>query len=509
MAKVTIPLANSLQAYDVDKPLVGSSLSTAAGNQEDMGPLLRNAVVHKSIDQKFTVTQRPKFDIETAAPASPSGTEFVGQGVHYLPDGKKLIIQDGALTQNDTAVTGALPTGERAYFADYDTDKCGIKIDDELWLFNGSTNALTEVTDGWDDDGNIDAAIPVEGLVYLDDYMFVLDETGRIYNSNNNDFATWDSSTDFLTAERNADKGKAIFRHYDHVGAISQKTIEFFYDAANATGSPLSRRTDIFHTVGTPDGKSVASLRDTTCFIGQDEGSNYGIYAINQFNVTKVSDSLADLAIRNAVVGSDAMVGIMVSAGGKDFYIITFLHSNSTSTSTLDQRFRSYVFDLNDKVLMEWNTNLITKGLMPVGVTGTDGGTCRIINFTGEVLNLPHDTIAQDSNSVAASTSTIDMLIRTYPIDLDTHYVKFWENAGINGYHAQDTATNGLDLSIQWSDDLGATLQTARTETLTNEQRAEVSGLGSSRHRVWYISTSSVVRAYLQNLCLNFSLGEN
>jgi hypothetical protein len=77
--------------------------------------------------------------------------------------------------------------------------------------------------------------------VFLDGYLFLAKkDTGDIYNSNLNSATAW-TAGDFVSSEMYPDDIKAIAKIDNYLLAIGSQGSEYFYDAANATGSPLRR----------------------------------------------------------------------------------------------------------------------------------------------------------------------------------------------------------------------------------------------------------------------------
>jgi len=77
--------------------------------------------------------------------------------------------------------------------------------------------------------------------VFMDGYLFVAKSgTQDIYNSNLDDPALW-TAGDYISAEMYPDKIVALSKNNNYIYALGSNSIEYFYDAAVATGSPLGR----------------------------------------------------------------------------------------------------------------------------------------------------------------------------------------------------------------------------------------------------------------------------
>ena len=121
----------------------------------------------------------------------------------------------------------------------------------------------------------------------LDGYLFLSTPNGNIYNSNLNDPATWGASN-FITAESFGDGLKRIARSGPYIVAFGTDSIEWFYDAANPTGSPLSVYTGATKRVGLLGG--VAAVGDTLYFVGKTPQAAASLYKIEGLKLEQVAD---------------------------------------------------------------------------------------------------------------------------------------------------------------------------------------------------------------------------
>lgn len=88
----------------------------------------------------------------------------------------------------------------------------------------------------------IDADFPSDAatMAFLDGYFFVANHHGNIYQSAINDPSSW-AAADVIAADYAGDDIRTIFRHQDYiVCAGTRGTIQYFYNAGNASGSVLS-----------------------------------------------------------------------------------------------------------------------------------------------------------------------------------------------------------------------------------------------------------------------------
>ena len=123
----------------------------------------------------------------------------------------------------------------------------------DAYLFDGTANTITKITD------TDYPAVTVPGVAYLDGYFFVMDANGTIYNSGLETPLVW-NSLDFIKCEAEPDGGVAIAKYMNYIVGFGRWTTQFFYDAANAQGSPLSPIESSTIQIGCADGYSVAQF---------------------------------------------------------------------------------------------------------------------------------------------------------------------------------------------------------------------------------------------------------
>lgn len=103
---------------------------------------------------------------------------------------------------------------------------------------------------------------PVPGLIYLDGYVFAMDQQGQIFQSNNENPNIW-GPLNYTSAVSEADKGKAIARHLNYIVAFKEWTADFFYDAGNESGSVLAINQSAHMEIGCADGNSIQNPEQT------------------------------------------------------------------------------------------------------------------------------------------------------------------------------------------------------------------------------------------------------
>jgi len=197
-------------------------------------------------------------------------------------------------------------------------------------------------------------------VVILDGYIFVC-VGGDIYNSDLDLPDSW-TTTNFISTETNPDNLVALAKYKNYIVAFGTNTIEFFYDAANTTGSPLARQEGVQHNIGCIGQGAVTTLEDRVFWIAQTGSTYYSIWELDNFKTKKLSSSEFDNVLTNLITTSVSsypeisqyQLLLCVRIGGK---FIIGVPTINKSLPTDDISF-SYCF------FLDLETNLISKFLI-------------------------------------------------------------------------------------------------------------------------------------------------
>ena len=179
---------------------------------------------------------------------------------------------EGDFVENDSG---------KIYIATSDGDSAGS---------GGPTGTGTGISDNtvtWDyletvtGGSNIPSSI-IPGLVALDQYVFLADSDGNIYNSNVQDVYTW-TSGDFIVAETLPDKLVQIARHVNYLVGFGEKGTEFFYNAANPNGSPLSKMEGTFLYLGAQAGATAVNIDEQLIWVSKNQVGTLNVTILNGF----------------------------------------------------------------------------------------------------------------------------------------------------------------------------------------------------------------------------------
>jgi len=373
------------------------------------------------------------------------------------------------------AITGAWVRYD-TYLTASGTVQAGIKIatsGDEVYIAWGqfedgtvpttyATNTanrytLTQITDV-DYPGNT-----TRGCAFLDGRFFVMTPSGDIYQSALEDASSW-GALDFIGSQIEPDSGVYLAKFQNYITAFKGWSTEFFYDAANATGSILSPVQNAAFKVGCASEDSVQEMAGTIVWMGQTrDGFGRSIFRLNGTAPDKIStdsidkilnaDSLASVYSWNANVGSHMLYGLtLVNSGVSLCY----------DFSTQQWSFLTYL-----------NSSGVTKTITAVTAAGVV--TSAAHGYSDGDIVLVSGTIYFDGWHVATSVTTNTFTIQATGTAFSgsgssVKYSESWfpilASTRANGVQYMQHYSNG-DLFVMdqtaYRDDVGAIAARART----------------------------------------------
>jgi len=335
---------------------------------------------------------------------------------------------------------------------------------DYLFLCDGtngyvitSTVAYTQVTD-------LDFPTPhVPSPTFIDGYV-LLAKGSDVYNCDLDDPLSW-NTTNFLSAEIFPDPVVALARQNNQVVVFGSSSVEFFYDAANASGSPLSNNDGTVIRVGCAAPYCIYQSEMYTAYIGQTASGGRAVWFIEGFKPYKVSDEYIERILEQEVDMTDCY-GFGIRVLGHMFFVINLITTN-----------RTLVFDVDEKLWHEWSSNnggSHSRFKSNFAVDGTDGITYVQGDTDGSVYTMnPSHYTDDDSGNILVE-------LVTNKFDMDTYNRKFGSTLIVVG--DQYSTSNTIDVS--WTDDDYQTFNTPYSVELS-EDYPTVKQLGSFRRRAF------------------------
>jgi len=336
------------------------------------------------------------------------------------------------------------------------------------WYAIDENTAPVIITDP-DMPGNDLAGGPmVRGAVSLNGYLFLGTVKGAIRNCNLDNVTLW-TSGDEIVAERDASPGVYIGKQKDHVVFFSAEGIEFFYDNNNATDSPLTRREDLYYTIGCFHANSIVDTGDAIYFVGVNDNGTAGVYQLKGFVLEKISGELMDTicsrmtytnpTFASCDVGDSCCAALVQIPDSGLFYVLTIDDATESMQGT-------FAMHLETGLVSKWYT-----GSNPTN-QGTDAAwhTSFLLPISGSV-NLPGDeptspNIYMFYNGTTAYLHTFDGSTQnnlsdlgltapfcgyyTPPIDINTNMRKRVQCVRILHHPSVDDSIDPSNITIAW-----------------------------------------------------------
>ena len=213
----------------------------------------------------------------------------------------------------------------------------------------------------------------VPGIAYLNGYFVVMDEHGVLYNSALDDPENW-NALEYTSALNEPGAGKAIAKSGNYIAAFKEWSTEFFYDAKNPVGSPLSPVENGFTLVGCASGESVANVDGALMWIAQSKKhKGRSVYAMRGIEQAKVSTPAVERILNADSLATVRAWGARID--GHPCYILTLVGSGVT-----------LVLDASTGIWHEWSTLTIGSSVSVSSIT-RDGTTATVTCATAHGIS--------------------------------------------------------------------------------------------------------------------------
>lgn len=523
MAKEIIPIPTDLNIEKFD----GTSITR-------MSSYIENGIIEEYPEGNKFVTQRPSFTTIEDASTVGGVVDATGRGIYYwkLVDNTYICNYDSVYSDSYATVCGgfAVAGSQRVYWAEL-ADKLfmlDVQGNKGYYIDDGAPTTLVEIAHASFPDATNNRTL-ADGCVVLDGTLYVLanvtaNNNAEIWGSALNDLTTW-SGTNFLTASKNTDRGVYIGLHHSNIFVLGNESVEFFYNAGNATGSPLSARTDISYNIGCVDGKSVFVDNDEVFFVGKSTTSGVGVFKMSGMQIEKISPPSLDSYLSSALtIEGLSVMGSGLFAGGRTFYIVTLYTTSSnviTPVETIVYNSRSSTWTFWEHASSAVAQFPLVQWTSATSLSGSTIVTGKGVLSNGDYLECYDDFYPQDRirgtliyesgvfesgvyNDIAASGDQITMKVRIGHLDFDTRNNKFmWEVRPVC-----DSTEASQTLIIRYADDNHSTFSTDRTVNLNNAND-KLTRLGRFRSRTFEIEYSGTEPLRLQGLEVNVTPATN
>jgi hypothetical protein len=278
----------------------------------------------------------------------------------------------------------------------------------------------------------------------------------------------------------------ALVKHLNYLIAFGAYSTDFFYNAGNATGSPLSVNKQAKLEFGCASGPSVAKAEQTVLWVSNSKTQGRCVYMMDGLTPNKVSTRYIEKYLNRAKLTS--VFSYCMKIAGHTLYVLVLDDSNLT-----------FVYDLNEKHWYQWTSQ-------SAGVESY----FKYIYFSGNVeydpnIYLQHDDdghvyiMGQDYYKDA--TQDIWFRVVTKNLDSGSQKRKFITKVEVVGDKVEG------NLSVRHSDDDYITWSPYRTVNL-KRTRPVLYQNGSTRRRAYEVFSSDAIPIRLEALELEFGIGE-
>jgi len=292
--------------------------------------------------------------------------------------------------------------------------------------------------------------------VQLDGTFYVMDVEGGIWNSNVNDPTTgW--GTGYRYANAVPGTGVALRKQLSYVVAFKSRDIEFFYDAGNPSGSPLSPVLSSRIQFGCLSAHTIASYNDVIYFVAQGDGGEVFVAELKNLQAAKISTPAID-----RVIGNPTTSGIIRVLGHTFYALCTNIAHGLTVVGT-----RIYAYEIDLKVWVVWEFPQVIRGF----VTDINYQTTWVFDTTNQYYNFASN--GDDNGTLFTWKMT------TPSFDGGSRTRKFLSRMDI-----LTDNTPAKDLQVRWSDDDQVTWSNWRTVNLQSA-RPSLTNCGTFRRRTF------------------------
>jgi hypothetical protein len=412
------------------------------------------------------------------------------RGIYYWEDYDRVYVAVDRNIRVYNALTGALidivvnpfttTTGDVGFTEFlYDTNVVKLVITD------GTTLGTLDLADVWTPSADVDLPVPhLPQPLFLDGYLFLVKEgTADIYNSNLNDPLLY-TAGDFISCEMFPDTVIKFAKLNNYLVAMGTASIEYFWDAANATGSPLQRNDTPVKLVGYLGG--FAQSANKIYFIGNSAVATPDVYVLEDFKIESVGTTTIRRYLGDILQPPSLSIGSIVSCQGHDFYTM--------NVGTL-----TYVMELQSKQWTRWGYQQLP--LFPVKYAIS----IKSNNTYTSLIYIENESVISKLTPIFNKDRTVNFTWRvvTDRQMFDTYDRKSAGRLVVVG----DRQTSSAPMDISWTDDDYQTYSNTFTVDMADEFPAIYRG-GRFRRRAYKLESTVDAPIRVEKLQLDINKGQ-
>lgn len=458
----------------------GSSAVTDVYYLNCFPELVKNKTTQEQ-DKKIRKRSGSQSSLVLPATVTRGGYFWEDQNRIFIANGHNVTVYNASTLAIVTTLVNIFPattTGDVGFTEFlYDTGIVKLVVTDGTTL--STIDSANVVVAGSDPDMPIHIPQPI----YLDGYLFILKASSAdLYNSDLNDPLLY-TAGNFISSEMFPDRVTAVVKQNNYILVFGSDSIEYYWDAANPSGTPLQRNDTPIKLTGLRGG--IAQLSNKVYFVGDNDRSQPSVFVMEDFKITEVSDEcIRRFLTANA---SQTLTGSMVSIDGHDFYVLY----NGTAT---------YALELETNLWVKWSFGSLSYFDIQMFILANTGASYRSFFIRNGVAKLYEflPTLYQDEGISITTQGVLDNE------EFDTFNQKFMSHLTVWA----DRTTGSNTLLIQWSDDDYQTFNTGVVLEL-NQEDPDIRRLGRFRRRAFKFTHTDNQPLRIKAIEVDINIGIN
>lgn len=313
---------------------------------------LVNCYPEKTAEGEYWIYKRAGYLLDSRPPNG----NAAGRGAYNWLGDVYTIFGD-TLYKNGTAVPGTVDTTNGVYrFSSCLGATPKLQLGNGVKAYNyDAGGGLVEI---------IDADFPasfVKGWTFLDGTTYVMRPDAGIQGSDINDPVNWDP-LNLIIAQIEPDRGVALGKQLVYSIAFKQWTTEVFYDAGNATGSPLGPVQGAKISYGCASADSVQSIDDMLFWLSTNRSVGIQVVKLEGLKVEVISTDPVERLLEQ--LDLTTIYSFVLKSAGHRMYVVTSVVNNITLAYDIDQKMWQQWTDVNGNyfpmVAVTYNSSLQT-----------------------------------------------------------------------------------------------------------------------------------------------------
>lgn len=341
-----------------------------------------------------------------------------------------------------------------------------ISSSDSTGWYYQNAGTVTKIADA-DFPGNAGFVLAGFGAA-MDGYMFQMTTDGKIWNSDLNSISAW-TATSFITANSYPDRGIGCVRKGDKIMAFGSDSTQFYYNAGNATGSPLARIEPMTMKIGCVHADAVCQVGDTVFWCGSPPEGGISIHSYGS-GYQRVSTPEIDSVL--TLAGTTNITLATGSWYGRHFVVVRA--ASNTFAYCVEEK--SW-FEMSSVTPLWYKSSGVSSGSPQVNYWISKDST------SGKVFVINPASLTFEDNGVAFTAT-----VQTSLIGEDSRRT-FWHSLGLE-FDVQSTSSP-VTVSSNDSDYAGGATVVRGTIDMSENSPRPLKRLGAAYRRAYILTHSA------------------